>query len=469
MNRKCHSRKRSNTTLWLLIGVVFIWSNVNMGEVGSEALEQAQAPLLSQNGPTESENSQSEAPPAQPEKRSLLPSFDQLLEAKTTQLNAKLEEQGKVLANVELALSKEQALEAQTFDDLAYLSMSIFNTTPAADYKLESTEIYIDGNSKPVSQGGERNQGLPRNNEKFFFAPLSPGCHEVVVKAKFIRLKNDLISRFKMKREELVVRRQVIMAKSGYHIELDIETFLSRNDFIKLYQNPDIRFNRSVRANFLPGAPLVSMGNILNQGQVRIEYVGGDLSQHRLIDKSLSIDGLPVLTKKAHDEASESNIVFQAPLSEGKHTLNVVLLFGEKARIGGGPTYNFRLTFEREFFVRSGNTTLVNLVAMPAGGSRPNPRDSRYARVSTKITSEEEAEFFPLKSCRELRALELERQKALAPVAVEPPKAEPAPEPAPAEETGEPKGAPAEEIPEKVLEPEVPQEPKKAEPEVSGE
>jgi hypothetical protein len=447
MNKKCHSRTRFNTTLWSVVCMLAL-SNVSMGKEQLEAgQDQAQGHLLSALGDEDKDKNNTSS--ATENSASALPSLDEMVKVKLDALNAKLVEQDEVLAKVAFALAGEQSLEKQTFDDTAYLSMAIFNSAPPADYKLLSTEVFIDDTTKPVSRGGDRNQGLPRNNEQIFFAPLTPGCHEVVVKAKFVRLKNDLISRFVgVKREQIIERRQVIMAKSGYLIELDIETFESQNSFIKIFRNPEIRFNRLVRPNFLPGAPLVSLDKVLNQGQVRIDYINGDESQHKLIDKSLSIDGLPILTNKSHDGINENNIVFQAPLAEGRHRLNVTLVFGEKTWISGGPVYNLRLSFEREFFVASGHTTLVNLVGMPKNGFRSDSRDSRYARVSSKISSEQEAEFFPLKTCQELQAEEIARQKALPVIPKE------------LEEPQAPVSSPPTN---------GPQQPEKAEPEVLGE
>ncbi|OPZ23065.1 MAG: hypothetical protein BWZ03_00652 [bacterium ADurb.BinA186] len=234
----------------------------------------------------------------------------------------------------------------------------------------------------------------------------------MLVKAKVIRLKRDLFSRFLgMNREENIERRLTIMALEGYQAELDIEIFEAQNSLVKLYKNPSIRFNQIATPIFLAGSPLVSNEEILNQGQVRIEYINDDESKHKLVNKSLSVDGLPILSNKHHDEALEKNIVFEAPLSQGRHILSVTLQFGEKTRIQGGPTYNFRLTFERIFYVRSGQTTLVNLVAMPAGGNRRNPHESRYSQVTTKVFSEHEKEIFPEKTCREIRDAQALRLK----------------------------------------------------------
>jgi len=236
-----------------------------------------------------------------------------------------------------------------------------------------------------------------------------------------------LISRFKnVKRIETLKKVQPFIATNGYRVELEIEGYEQINTVINMYRGPSLRFNKSVRPNFLPGAPMVSMDAVLKQGQVRIDYVTKDLGSHRLLNKSLSIDGLPVLSGKNHNQDQEKNIVFQAPLAEGEHKLNVTLLFAENKRVGGGPQYNFRVNFDRKFYVSSGNTTVVNLVGLPSGGFRSNPRDTRYARATSKILSEEHPEFFPVNSCKELKAIELAAKKSLPPSA-EIPLAEPMP------------------------------------------
>lgn len=336
-------------------------------------------------------------------RRKLLPSENELVEAKLSALEKKLKEQENALAKAKLALEKEQAVEKSTFDNNAYFSLSITNEAPPLDYRLERTEIFVDG--KRIARGGKRNRGLPRVRE-IFFGPVMPGCHEVIAKAVYVRQKNDLISRFKVNRIEHVSKSQTFIAKNGYRVELAIEGYEAHNTFFNLFRSPALRFNKSVRPNFLPGAPIVSMDDVLKQGRVKINYSTEDSSQSQLLEKSVSIDGLPILVKEKHDVTNNNNIIFDGPLAEGKHTLNVVLLFGEKKWVEGGPSYNFRLKFDRDFYVISGQATLVNLIGMPKDGFRSAAEDSRYARAESRILSIENSEFFPEEGCSLLLAKE---------------------------------------------------------------
>lgn len=329
-----------------------------------------------------------------------LPSMNQLMESKFSALNGKLSEQEVLLAQAQLALSKERLKESQIFDSQAYLSLSIINSAPPSEYRLEHTEVFLDG--RIIARGGKRNLGLPRNNEQIFFGPVAPGCHEVLVKAQYVRLKNNVIGHFKdVERIERLARRQTFIAQNSYRVELEIEGFEAQNTFLSFYRGPELRFNRAVRPNFLPNASLISMDNVLKQGRVHIDYLTENSQNSRLIEKSLSIDGLPILSRVSQN-ASDANVVFDAPLAEGKHTLNVVLLFGDKKRVGG-PHYNFRLNFNRTFYVMSGQSTIINLVGMPKDGFRSTPEQSRFARATSKILAQEHAEFFPPQSCDEIR------------------------------------------------------------------
>ncbi|MCA9507612.1 MAG: hypothetical protein KC505_04225 [Myxococcales bacterium] len=339
-----------------------------------------------------------------------LPNLSDLIKAKIGALKNRLNEQDILLAKIDLALAKEQEREKQVFDEAFYLSMSMFNAMPQAQYKLISTEIWVD--KKLVSQGGKNNYGLPRNNQRIYFSPLSSGCHEVIVKAKVQRLRNDVLNKFKgLNKIENIENQLTISTRDGYEVGLDIELFESQKFSVKDYRSPSIRFNPVAKPIFLPGAPLVSKEEVLNQGQLLIDYVNDDNSHYHLLSKNLSIDGLPILSQQEHNEEQEKNIVYKAPLAQGRHKLNVALLFGEKTRVQGGPTYKFRLSFEREFFVRSGQTSLVNLIAMPDGGNRRNPYNARYARVSSVIKGTNDSAIFPEKSCRELKAIEVAAEK----------------------------------------------------------
>lgn len=353
-----------------------------------------------------------EAAPAQeakkPTRKSPLPTVDKLIQAKLSALQKKQEEQEETLAKIGKKLAEAQEAEKRTFETNAYLSLKIKNTAPQKEYLLRSTEIYVDG--KRIARGGKRNAGLPRGSEVFFGA-VQPGCHDIEVKAIYVRQTNELLNLIKVNRVEHVSRAMAFVAKNGYRVEIEIEGFEAQNTVLSWKRGPALRFNRSVRPNFLPGAPIVSMDDVLKQGRVRIDYLTEDTSHHQLIEKSLSIDGLPILVNEKHDAAKDKNIVFDAPLAEGKHKLNVVLLFGEQKRVGGGPLYNFRLTFDRDFAVMSGQTTAINLTGMPHDGFRSSAEDSRYARATTRILSEEAPELFSEMTCKEQHEQELARQQ----------------------------------------------------------
>lgn len=346
---------------------------------------------------------------AEPPKRALLPTLDQLLDSKLSAIKSSIGELDNLLSNAKKELSKEQGIEKQIFNGNAFLSLSIKNTAPSSDYRLESTEVYFDNAKKPLARGGINNQGLPRKSELFFGA-IEPGCHEIKVKARYVRLKSDLISKFGVNRVENIEVIQPFIATNGYRVELDIEGYESLNTFANFYRGPAIRFNKSARPNFLPGAPIISMDEVLKQGQVHINYITEDNSSHTLLSKSLKIDGLPIL-KEEKVSASDGAVIFDGPLTSGKHRLSATLVFAQKKWVTGGPSYNFKLNFEHDFYVLSGQTTLIDLAGMPKGGIKSSLADTRYARSTSRILSKEYSEFFPEGRCP--------KEKAKVPVKVE--------------------------------------------------
>ncbi len=271
-----------------------------------------------------------------------LPTVDQLVEAKLSALRKKEEELAAALTIAEQKLEQEEANEKSIFDSNAYLEISVNNTAPPLAYELRSTEVRVDG--RLVLKGGKRNNGLPRTDD--IFNAIEPGCHDIEVKAVYVRLKNDLISRFVTDRVEHVTKHLSITAKNGYRVLVNIEGFEEQNSLVNWKRGPSVRFNRSVRPNFLPGAPIVSMDDVLKQGQLHISYITEDQTHHRLLSKSVSIDGLPILVDEKHDLKSDGTKVFDAPLAQGKHKLNVVLVFAQQKWVEGGPSYNFRLSFD---------------------------------------------------------------------------------------------------------------------------
>lgn len=343
------------------------------------------------------------APKVESQESAGLPKVDQLVDAKLNAVSQGISELEALIIQAEKEVAKEQAVENHVFDSTSYWSLSAKNTAPSSDYRLESTEFYIDGAKAPLAQGGVHNQGMPRKHE-LYFGKIPPGCHEIKVKARYIRLKNDLISRFLMKREVNIEAHQAFIATSGYRVEIEVEGYEARNTFASFYRGPAIRFNKSARPNFLLGAPILSMDDVLKEGRVQINYTTEDNSNHILRDKSLSIDGLPVLGQKLQ-QAKDGELIFDAPLAEGKHRLSATLVFAQKKWVKGGQSYNFRLKFEHDFYVRSGQTTLVDLRGMPEGGIKSSLSETRYAKTTSRILSTDYSEFFPEQRCSQIKTV----------------------------------------------------------------
>lgn len=238
-----------------------------------------------------------------------LPTLNHLMAAKLAELKNKLAEQELLLSRVDVELENIKHKEKQAFASEAYLSLSIFNSAPPADYRLLKSEIVLDG--KIISMGGANNQGLPRNNEQIFFAPIEPGCHEIVVRASYERLKNDMIKRFKgPKRIENLILTQAVIAKNGYLIDLEIEGFEAKNTLLNPMRGPALRFERSVRPNALPKSTLLSMDNVLKEGQVIINYISEDDSSLVLKSQNMSIDALPILVKEKQASKAGATLMF---------------------------------------------------------------------------------------------------------------------------------------------------------------
>jgi hypothetical protein len=355
----------------------------------------------------ETENDSTKDIEKQKAERPMLPTIADLMRAKFDSLTQQQDELMRYLGQINIDAAKALTLD-KGFDEKAYFSLSMVNNAPFKDYRLDFSKIYLDGIL--IAQGGKRNWGLPPS-EQLFFGNLKPGCHEITVEAKYTRLTNTLIDRFKINRVQRIKKTQAFIAKNGYEISIKIEGFEKQNTFFDWYKGPDIRFDTAKKPNFLPGEPLVSMDAVLNQGRVKIIYTTEDISEHRLLEKSLSIDGLPILQKEHHIEGKDGSIVFGAPLREGKHRLNAVLLFGEKKWISGGMNYNFRLSFDRDFYVAQGFTTLINLVGMPKGGISRNQSNTKYAQATTQIIRED-SDFFPGETCKEIKTKESKNNEA---------------------------------------------------------
>jgi hypothetical protein len=326
------------------------------------------------------------------EKTSVLPTASELLDLKLNAVNKSLSELDSLLINSQKDLAKEQGLENKVFDKRAYFSLSIVNKAPESKYRLESTEIYIDDAKKPLAQGGPHNQGMPRKNELFFGA-ITPGCHELLVKAKFVRITNDLVGKLAVNRVEKITAIQAFNAAPGYLINIEIEGYETENTFASFDKSPGIRFINKAEPNFLPGKPLISLDDVLKQGRLQINYITEDLSNHKLASKSVSIDGRPILTDEKYDQ-KDGAIIFDAPITPGEHNLNTTLVFTEKKWITGGPSYNFRLSFAQKFYVELGQTTVINLAGMPKGGIKSALDETRYAKSSTQIVAKDFKEFF---------------------------------------------------------------------------
>lgn len=320
-----------------------------------------------------------------------LPTIDKLLNAKINALQKEQQAQELLLKSVEQELNTAQLLVDNTFNSKAYLLLKIKNSAPIKEYRLLESSIYIDG--KKIAQGGKRNQGLPRNSE-VYSGIITPGCHNLMVKAKYVRLKNNIINKFKVSRVENITKNMTFIAKDEHTIEIEIEGFEQQNNFLSFYRGPSVRFNKQAKANVLHTDPISSLDGILGQGRVHISYSEGDTSTRILTKKSISIDGLPVMNNKPHEQ--NKNMLFNMPLTAGSHRINISLFFTERRLVNGGPHYNMRLNFYRDFNVIQGKTTYLNLTGIPRG-------EFSVAAKAESTIDEEESPFFPMMTCKEIK------------------------------------------------------------------
>lgn len=334
-----------------------------------------------------------------------LPELDHLMEQKLSALKEVIKEQSMELAQTSEALAKERNIESRTVDGTAFFKLNIVNNAPQSEYRLDHLEVYLDGSKKPLAIGSSRNKGLPKNTE-LFVGSLAPGCHNVLVKATFIRLKNRLIDQFKSaKRVEKVVAQQAFIAQQGFTVAMQIEGFEKGSTPISFYHGPWFRFNNSVKPNAIVGPAIPSLGKVFSEGILKVTYETDEEKKYRLAEKSLLIDGLPIFQASAVTDGKDQEVLFNAPLSEGRHRLHGTLVFKEQKRITGGPSYNMRLNFDRDFVVVSGQTTHIELLGMPKDGFRRNGQ-SRVLKATSKIIDAEQVDFFPTQTCEEIKKAE---------------------------------------------------------------
>lgn len=316
---------------------------------------------------------------------SRLPAIDELVTSSLNALKKKIEDQEKELNGLSINLKKEEEIVNNVFDVNSYLNIKFFNNAPAQDYRLDKLDIVIDGVKY-----------IPENLTKMI--NLKPGCHTLQATASYTRLKNDIISRFKVNRTEETKITSNFIAQDGYQIIIEIEGFEAQNSLAAFFKTPKIRLNKSVKPNFIPGRPVVSLNEILNQGRLKMNFITEDNTDYEMLEKSISIDGLKILLPVSTQEPS---VIFDAPILAGKHRVNINLVYVKKRRIKGGPEYKFNLTFDREINVLSGETTLLKLKGMPKNGFDSDPYKTIYATAESQIISTKDPEVFIEESCQD--------------------------------------------------------------------
>jgi hypothetical protein len=344
-----------------------------------------------------------------------LPSIQDLMESKYSSLIEKQSQQEEELSKLEGLVEMEKAIEDKVFDSSAYLHLGFKISASPRLYKINKLELYIDNEASPFYEINDYKR-YKGDRDKLFFGALPQGCHSITAKINYTRLKNTLISRLQVQRHEVVSKTQTFITKNGYQNHISIDLFEEANAVTPFFRGVNIRFNNSVRPNFLQSAAIVSMDEVLNQGRLRVSFSNEDAQKYKLVRKSVSIDGLVIMVKD--HEKENDNLLFNAPLREGKHSLNVSLLLVEKKLIKGGASYNFDLSFKRDFYILSGQTTVIDLLTLPKTGLSRNPTKTTYVKATSEIFSEENQDYFPYLTCNELddiakkEAELLEKQKA---------------------------------------------------------
>lgn len=347
-------------------------------------------------------------------KRTNLPDIETLLSSKYEALKQKQAEQEQELANILVSLEKENDIKEQIFDKFSYIQLNFINNVSPREFRLDSLKLFIDNESTPFYEIGPYRKQNPRL-DPLYFGKISQGCHTITAKAVYTRLTNNLIRNFFVNRHEEIVKQQTFVAKNGYQLHMDIEFFKESHTIVSAYKNPYLRFNNLVRPNFLQTAPLVSLQEAINQGRLRLSYSNEDSQNYEIKSKLISIDGLLIVNTKNSDDES---LLYDAPLRNGKHTLNVSLVMGPKKVVKGGSSYNFELSFKRDFYIVSGQTTAVDLLTLPKSGLSKNRTKTTYARATSEVFSEENNEFFPFMSCNELEDLK-DKKNEVQPIVIE--------------------------------------------------
>lgn len=333
-------------------------------------------------------------------KKTNLPTIESLISSKYEALKQKQAEQEQELANIMVSFEKENDIKEKIFDDFAYIQLNFINSVSPREFRLDSIKLFIDNESSPFYEiGPYKKQNIELS--PLYFGKIPQGCHTITAKAVYTRLTNNLIRNFFVKRHEEIEKKQTFIAKSGYQNHLDIEFFKETHSIVSAYKNPYIRFNNLVKPNFLQSAPLVSLQEAINQGRLRLSYSNEDSKNYEIKSKRISIDGLLIINT---GDLKQENLLYDAPLRSGKHSLNVDLVMGPK-RMVKGSAYNFELSFKRDFYIVSGQTTAVDLLTLPKTGIAKNRTKTTYARVTSEIFSEQNQEFFPPMSCKEFEDL----------------------------------------------------------------
>jgi len=364
----------------------------------------------------ESENPASKEAPSSADLGEIMPEKDALPElppgqdfvlANIKALKEKFESLSKDLNEAKIAQTNERLAESNVTNRGAYFSLSIKNSASALEYRLETTAIYLDG--KKIAVGKRATYGLPPNASEIFFGELPPGCHELMVKVTYTRLKNHVLNSFNnAKRKEKIKASQTFMTKEGYITEIGVQIFEQANSLVPSFRAGNVRFKNIARPNFLKGSTPPSANELLEEGSFRINYKNeAGLKDHDLIRYSLSIDGLPLMADQI--PKNKADMLFSDTISEGRHELEAVLLFAKNKWVRGGPSYNFRLRFKRPFYAINGKLTTLNLIVDPKNGSSKSADDITYARVQSEISVPREEEFFPKNSCEVLRKEKHER------------------------------------------------------------
>ncbi len=315
------------------------------------------------------------------EEQLAVPSNGQILTQRVNEAERQFQELRKQLLEEKARLRFLRDQVGGNFDSDARLVVIEHNQV-GYPFQLVETKYYMDGKLWR-QQSYEKNTG---QDIIIFDGFIGEGVHQLEIEKTYT--KGGLATLFRKKQVKLK-KRQFFRATNGKSVLIDATAHKKGSFLLATEKSLEIRFEISSDMSKTYAGSLARLKDAEEQlledhvAPAHLSLVSHNFlgDQYRLYDREILLDGKPIGPLAKITDAAPVQEVFEAPIPDGDHRIDVVLYFRLASITEDSPRFlKFKVRFQREIKAKLGDKTVVNLFVRQENLGEPEAVEAKWVR-----------------------------------------------------------------------------------------